>query len=138
MKILIVCTGNSCRSQMAEYFLKSFDSTIEVYSAGSKPEKRVNQRTIAVMNEVGIDLSQSKPKHVDIFTTETFDYVITVCGNARESCPVFQGVVKNRLHMGFEDPAIATGTDKEVMAIYRTVRDQIKDQFYQFYLKIKS
>jgi len=138
MKILIVCTGNSCRSQMAEYFLKSFDPTLEVYSAGSKPEKRVNQRTIAVMNEVGIDLSKSKPKHVDIFTTETFDYVITVCGNARESCPVFYGVVKNRLHMGFEDPAIATGADKEVMAIYRTVRDQIKDQFYQFYLKIKS
>jgi len=138
MKILIVCTGNSCRSQMAEYFLKSFDNTMEVFSAGSNPEKRVNPRSITVMNEVGIDLSESKPKRVEIFTTEAFDFVITVCGNARESCPVFQGIVKNRLHMGFEDPAIATGTDEEVMAVYRTIRDQIKDKFYQFYLKIKS
>lgn len=138
MKILIVCTGNSCRSQMAEYFLKSFDASLEVYSAGSKPEKRVNSRTITIMNEVGLDLSESKTKNVDIFITEAFDYVITVCGNARESCPVFQGVVKNRLHMGFEDPAKAIGTDEEVMAIYRTIRDQIKNQFYQFYLKIKS
>ncbi len=138
MKILIVCTGNSCRSQMAEHFLKSFDAELEVYSAGSKPEKRVNRRTITVMNELGIDLSESKPKDVAVFTTEAFDYVITVCGNARETCPVFQGVVKNRLHMGFEDPAIATGTDEEVMAFYRAIRDQIKEQFYQFYLKIKS
>lgn len=138
MKILIVCTGNSCRSQMAEYFLKSFDEKLDVYSAGSKPEKRVNPRTITVMKEVGIDMSDSKPKAVDIFTTEAFDYVITVCGQAKESCPVFQGIVKNRLHMGFEDPAIARGTEDEVMAFYRTIRDQIKDQFYQFYLKIKS
>ncbi len=138
MKILIVCTGNSCRSQMAEYFLKSFDTTLDVHSAGSNPEKRVNSRTITVMNEIGIDMSESKPKRVDIFTTEAFDYVITVCGNARESCPVFQGLVKNRLHMDFEDPAIATGTNDEVMAIYRNIRDQIKNQFYQFYLKIKS
>lgn len=138
MKILIICTGNSCRSQMAEYFLKSFDPDIEVHSAGSNPEKRVNPRTISVMNEVGIDMSDSKPKNVDVFLTDAFDYVITVCGNAKESCPVFQGIVKNRLHMGFEDPAKAIGTNDEVVAIYQLIRDQIKDQFYQFYLTIKS
>ena len=90
------------------------------------------------MNEVGIDLSDSKPKNVNIFLTNAFDYEITVCDNARESCPVFQGIVKNRLHMGFEDPAIATGTEEEVMAFYRKIRDQIKDQFYQLYLKTKT
>jgi len=138
MRFLIICTGNSCRSQMAEYFLKSFDSTLEVYSAGTNPEKKVNPRTIMVMNEIGIDLSDSKPKDVDIFLTDAFDYVITVCDNARKTCPVFRGMVKNRLHMGFEDPAITTGTEEEVMTFYRTIRNQIKDQFYQFYLEIKS
>ncbi len=138
MKLLIVCTGNSCRSQMVEYFLKSFDSNLEVFSAGSNPEKKVNPRTISVMNEAGIDLSTAKPKNVDIFLTEAFDYVITVCDKARESCPVFMGTVKNRLHIGFEDPAIAIGTEKEVMEFYRKIRDQIKDQFHQFYLQLKS
>lgn len=138
MNILIVCTGNSCRSQMAECLLRSFNSSLEIYSAGTYPEKRINPRTISVMNEVDIDLSDAKPKNADIFLTNAFDYVITVCDNARESCPVFRGTVKNRLHMGFEDPAIATGTNEEVMEFYQTIRDQIKDQFYQFYLKIKT
>ena len=138
MKILIVCTGNSCRSQMAEYFLRSFDANLEVFSAGSNPEKRVNLRTIKVMDELGIDMSDSKTKNVDEFLTDAFDYIITVCDNARESCPVFQGIVKNRLHMGVEDPAIATGSEEEVMATYRRIRDQIKNEFYQFYQEIKS
>lgn len=138
MKILIVCTGNSCRSQMAEYFLRSFDANLEIFSAGSNPEKRVNLRTIKVMDELGIDMSDSKPKNVDEFLTDAFDYIITVCDNARESCPVFQGIVKNRLHMGVEDPAIATGSEEEVMATYRRIRDQIKNEFYQFYQEIKS
>ena len=138
MKILVICTGNSCRSQMAEYFLKSFDANLNVYSAGSNPEKRVNLRTIKVMKEVGIDMSDAVPKNVEEFITEAFDYVITVCDHARESCPVFMGVVKNRLHLGFEDPALARGTEEEVMAVYRKIRDQIKETFSQFYLKIKQ
>ncbi|MDP4281553.1 MAG: arsenate reductase ArsC, partial [Bacteroidota bacterium] len=94
MKILILCTGNSCRSQMAEGFLKSFDSRLEVYSAGTQPAPNANLIAVAAMNEVGIDISQNKPKSVDLFLSDSFDYVITVCDNARESCPVFFGKVK--------------------------------------------
>ncbi|MFP4447507.1 MAG: arsenate reductase ArsC [Bacteroidales bacterium] len=133
MKILILCTGNSCRSQMAEGFLKSFDSKLEVYSAGTKPEKEVNPRAIQVMKEKNIDLSSNRPENVDKFLEESFDYVITVCDSAKETCPVFMGDVKHRLHMGFEDPAGATGTKDEIMDKFREVRDQIEQEFKQFY-----
>lgn len=133
MRVLIVCTGNSCRSQMAEYYLRSFDAKLEVFSAGSKPEKEVNPRTIVVMNEDGIDLSEAIPTPIDDYIQMEFDYLITVCGNAKESCPVFIGSVKNKLHIGFEDPANAKGNEEEVLPIYRKIRDQIKDGFYQFY-----
>ncbi len=137
-KILIICTGNTCRSQMAEYFLRSFDSELELYSAGSVPGKVVNPRTIKVMTEIGLDLSKAKPQSVEEFITSPFDYVVTVCDDARQKCPVFLGLVKNRLHIGFEDPASATGTEEEVMATYRKIRDQIKDRFYSFYERIKN
>ena len=104
MKILILCTGNTCRSQMAEGFLKSFDDFLEIYSAGTKPESKVNPNAIQVMSEMGIDLSQNQPKSVDQYTGKSFDYVITVCDGAKEICPVFTGDVKNRLHIGFDDP----------------------------------
>lgn len=133
MRVLIVCTGNSCRSQMAEYYLRSFDAKLEVFSAGSKPEKEVNPRTIIVMNEDGIDLSEAIPTPINDYIQMEFDYLITVCGNAKESCPVFIGSVKNKLHIGFEDPAHAKGNEEEVLPIYRKIRDQIKDGFYQFY-----
>lgn len=133
MRILIICTGNSCRSQMAEYYLRSFDSELEVFSAGSRPEKKVNPRTIVVMNEEGIDLRKATPTHINEYVRMEFDYVITVCGNAKESCPLFIGKVRNRLHIGFEDPAIAKGSDKEALPIYRKIRDQIKVGFYEFY-----
>jgi arsenate reductase len=123
---------------MAEYLLRSFDNSLEVYSAGSKPEKEVNPMSIVVMNELGIDLSDAIPKIVDNFISEPFDYVITVCDNAKEHCPVFLGQVKNRLHIGFKDPADAVGTKKEVKYVYRKIRDQIKDEFYQFYKQIKN
>ena len=132
-KILVLCTGNSCRSQMAEEFLKSFDSELEVYSAGTKPSNQVHPKAIQVMKEVGIDLSKNYPKMVDKFLTESFDYVITVCDNAKETCPVFVGKVTNRLHMGFEDPADATGTEEEILHVFRKVRDEIKRDFYEFY-----
>jgi arsenate reductase len=133
MKILILCTGNSCRSQMAEGFLRSFDPDIEVVSAGTRPEKQVNPNAIKVMKELGIDISGHFPKHVDQFVNEVFDYVITVCDNARESCPLFTGKVGKRLHIGFEDPAEARGTEEEVLAVYRQIRDEIRKEFEKFY-----
>jgi arsenate reductase len=133
-KILIICTGNTCRSQMAEGFLKSFDETLDVFSAGTKAEQSVNPFAVKVMAEKGIDISNQIPKSVDIFLKETFDYVITVCDGAKEVCPVFTGIVKHRLHMGFEDPANATGTDEEKLNVYRKVRDKIEKEFKIFYI----
>jgi len=137
MKILILCTGNSCRSQMAEGFLKSFDDSLEVYSAGTRPEKQVNPKTVVVMNELGIDLSGNIPDHVDTYIKSSFDYVITVCDSAREGCPMFTGDVKQRLHIGFEDPAEAQGPDEEVLIVYRKIRDEIQDRLLNFYNNIK-
>jgi arsenate reductase (thioredoxin) len=137
MKILILCTGNSCRSQMAEAWLRSFDPSLEVFSAGVAPEKMVNPYAVRAMKEAGIDISQKKAKDVSLFTAEPFDYVITVCDNAREACPVFNGRVRHRLHNSFEDPAGAVGTDDQVMAVYRRVRDQIKDWFREFYIRLE-
>ncbi len=137
-RILIICTGNTCRSQMADYFLRSFDSELEVFSAGTEPGKIINHRTVKVMAEVGIDVSNSKPRKINCFLTLPFDYVVTVCDEARKRCPAFLGIVKNRLHISFEDPAMATGTENEVMSKYREVRDQIKGKFYNFYEQIKK
>ena len=133
MKILILCTGNSCRSQMAEGFLKFFDSRLEVFSAGTNPAPHANANAVAVMKEVGIDISQNEPKNVNLFLSGSFDYVITVCDDARESCPYFSGNVSHRIHLGFEDPAKAQGTAEEILAIYRKIRDQIREEFLKFY-----
>jgi arsenate reductase len=134
-RILILCTGNSCRSQMAEGFLKSFDENLEVFSAGTKPSDKVNPKAIQVMKEIGIDISSGVPEDVDKYLSQSFDYVITVCDNAKESCPIFIGKVKHQLHIGFEDPADATGTDEEILSVFKRVRDEIKRDFYEFYLK---
>ncbi|NOY58446.1 MAG: arsenate reductase ArsC [Calditrichaeota bacterium] len=133
MKILILCTGNSCRSQMAEGFLKSFDSNLQVASAGTDPSGQIHPKAVQVMKEVGIDISAGSPKNVDQFLDQTFDHVITVCDNARETCPVFIGDVKNQLHIGFEDPAEATGTEEHVLAEFRRIRDEIRRDFEKFY-----
>jgi arsenate reductase (thioredoxin) len=133
MKILIICTGNSCRSQMAQGFLQSFDKNIEVYSAGTEPAAQVNQTAVKVMHEVGVNISQQIPKLVDIYLKDEWDYVITVCDNAKETCPVFFGKVKHHLHMGFEDPSHASGTDEFVWSEFRRMRDEIKEGFYKFY-----
>ena len=135
-KILILCTGNSCRSQMAEGFLRSIDDELEVYSAGTMPELIINPNAVEVMKELGIDISSHYPKSVDEYIHQPFDYVITVCDRAKEVCPVFTGVVKRRMHIGFEDPAEAKGTQKEIISVYRKVRDEIKIEFYKFYSKI--
>ena len=132
-KILILCTGNSCRSQMAEGFLKSFDGSLEVYSAGTRPSPKVHPKAIQVMQEVGIDLSSHAPKSTDSFIREAFDYVITVCGHANENCPVFTGNVRHRLHIGFEDPAEVTGSEEHILNEFRRIRDEIRNKFYEFY-----
>ena len=138
MKILILCTGNSCRSQMAEGFLKSFDSRLEVYSAGTHPSAMVHPKAVEVMKEENIDISDGKPELVDDYINEPFDYVITVCDGAKENCPVFSGEVKERMHIGFDDPAMATGTEEEVKAVFSRVRDEIKRDFKALYeTKIK-
>ena len=133
MKILILCTGNSCQSQMAEGFLKSFNNDLEVFSAGTEPTSQVHPKAVEVMLEVGVDLADNKPKSVDKFLNQEFDYVITVCGGAKESCPNFSGKVKNRLHIGFDDPAEATGTEEEILNEFRRIRDEIKRDFGAFY-----
>jgi len=134
--ILILCTGNSCRSQMAEGFLKSFDSELEVFSAGTIPAEKVNPNSVIVMDKVGIDISSQYSQDVDEFIEQSFDYVITVCDNAKEVCPVFTGHVKRQLHIPFDDPADAIGTEQEVLAVYKRVRDEIKEKFTQFYSEI--
>ena len=132
-KILILCTGNSCRSQMAEGFMKSFDNTLQVFSAGTNPVEKVNPFAIKVMTEAGVDISKNKPINVDKFISMEFDYVITVCSDAKETCPVFTGKVKPNLHIGFDDPANAKGSEEEILNEFRKVRNQIKDEFYKFY-----
>ncbi len=133
MKILVLCTGNTCRSQMAEAYLKSLNPSLEVYSAGTEPGQQVHPKAIQVMAEKGINLNDGHPKPVDEFISTPFDYVITVCDGARESCPVFMGKVEHRLHIGFDDPAEATGTDEEILAVFRRVRDEIFRDFLKFY-----
>jgi arsenate reductase len=138
MKILILCTGNSCRSQMAEGFLKALDSTLVVYSAGTKPAKQVHSNAIKIMEELHIDISKNKPKSIEQFINESFDYVITVCGGAKETCPTFIGKVKNNIHIGFEDPDELKGTDKEILTEFRRIRNEILVDFFSFYQKIKN
>jgi arsenate reductase (thioredoxin) len=124
---------------MAQGLLQSFDKNIEVHSAGTKPAAQVNQTAVKVMHEVGINISQQIPKLVDIYLKDKWDYVITVCDNAKETCPVFFGKVKHRLHIGFEDPSHATGTNEFILSEFRRVRDKINKSFYTFYTtQIKS
>jgi arsenate reductase len=134
MKVLILCTGNSCRSQMAHGFLQSFDENINVYSGGTAPATQVNAKAVEVMKEVGIDISSHVPTHVNTYLHQEWDYVITVCGGAHESCPMFTGNVRHRLHIGFDDPATAIGTDEQITDKFRRVRDEIREKFAEFYI----
>ncbi len=135
MKVLILCTGNSCRSQMAHGFLQSFDENIEVFSAGTEASGKLNPGAVKAMAEIGIDISGHTSDSVEKYLNEEWDYVITVCGGANESCPAFVGNVKNRLHIGFDDPSHATGTEEFIWSEFVRVRDEIKERFYQFYLE---
>lgn len=130
--VLILCTGNSCRSQMAEGILRAAaGDRFEVLSAGSAPAGYVHPQAIQAMGELGIDISKNKSKHLSLFLDRRIDTVITVCGNADEVCPIFPGQ-GHRYHWGFADPAHARGTVEEIMPEFRRVRDQIKLVFEAF------
>lgn len=135
MKVLILCTGNSCRSQMAHGFLQSFDNTITVCSAGTQASGKLNEKAAKVMAEAGIDISTHTSGSVDKYIGEEWDYVITVCGGANETCPAFIGKVKHRLHIGFDDPSHATGTEDFIRSEFIRVRNEIKEQFYTLYIE---
>ena len=130
-RVLILCTGNSARSQMAEGLLRhDAGERFDVESAGTKPGI-VRPEAIAAMKELGIDISGHRSKHVDAFEGQHFDYVITVCDNAREACPVFFGAVK-RLHHSFDDPAALNGSDEDRLALYRRVRSELRTYLMGF------
>ncbi len=135
MKVLILCTGNSCRSQMAHGFLQSFDSSLVVASAGTEASGKLNPKAVEVMKEAGIDISHHTSDQVDIYLNDEWDYVITVCGGANENCPAFLGKVQHRLHIGFDDPSHATGTPEFIDSEYYRVRDEIKAGFWKFYIE---
>lgn len=127
--VLILCTGNSCRSHLAEGILRAAAGDfLNVVSAGSKPAGYVHPLAIQVMREIGIDLSAHRSKHLNEFLPSDVETVITVCGNADQACPMFPGQV-NRHHWPFDDPAHATGTDDEKLAVFRRVRDEIRRTF---------
>lgn len=127
--VLILCTGNSCRSHLAEGILrKAAGDLLNVQSAGSKPAGYVHPLAIKAMAEIGIDVSGHRSKHLDEFLSQPVDTVITVCGKADQACPVFPGQV-NRHHWPFDDPAHATGTEAEQLEVFRRVRDEIRQKF---------
>ena len=130
--VLILCTGNSCRSHLAEGILRhAAGDLLDIHSAGSNPSGYVHPKAIQVMNEIGIDISGHSSKHMNEFLDRKVETVITVCGNADQACPMFPGRV-NRYHWGFDDPAHATGTDEEKLTVFRRVRDEIQRVFQAY------
>ena len=122
---------------MAEGILKSMDGRLEVLSAGTRPASRVHPYAVRVMQEIGIDLGGQYPKNVEPFLSQSFDFVITVCDNAKEFCPIFTGKVKKQMHIGFEDPAEATGNENEILDVFRRIREEIKrelEKFFRYYV----
>lgn len=134
IKVLILCTGNSCRSQMAHGFLQSFDKSLTVCSAGTSATGKLNEGAVKAMAEVGVDISNHTSDHIDKYLLEDWDYVITVCGGANESCPVFTGKVKKRMHIGFDDPSHAEGTPEFIESEFRRVRDDIRRTFRRLWV----
>lgn len=131
-KVLFLCTHNSCRSQMAEGIVNHYlGDRLRAFSAGTEAT-HVHPRAIEAMAEIGIDISGNRSKTLDEFERESFDYVVTLCGSAKENCPVFFGGVE-RIHIGFDDPAKATGSDEEIMREFRRVRDEIRHRLLEFF-----
>ena len=134
-KVLILCTGNSCRSQMADGLLSSSLTNFQIYSAGTKPEP-VNHFAVKAMNQIGIDISKNSSNHVDEYTDIDFDYVFTVCDNAKEICPIYPKA-KQMIHHSFIDPADAKGSASEQLAVYVNVRNQLSNYFKDFFKNIR-
>jgi arsenate reductase (thioredoxin) len=132
-RVLILCTGNSCRSQLAEAIARGMG--LEAHSAGTHPAREVHPLAVQAAREIGLDLSLARPKSVDEFTGQDFDFVITVCGEAERECPSFTGRVGKRTHIGFDDPARATGTEEQKMTVFRRVRDEIREKLTQYFEK---
>lgn len=132
-RILVLCTGNSARSQMTEGFLRSLDPDLAVFSAGTNPGARVNPLAIQAMKEIGIELTGHHPKHVREFLGQKFDFVVTVCDDADKNCPNFIGKVGKRLRIGFPDPAKAVGSEAEKLAMFQKTRDDIRARFREFH-----
>lgn len=133
-RVLFICTHNSARSQMAEGLVNhDLAGKVEAFSAGTEPSS-VNPLVIAVMKEAGIDISRHRSKPIDEFADEKFDFVITLCDHAAESCPIFFGGTR-RMHMGFPDPAAVTGTEEEKLSFFRKLRDQIREEVVDFLSK---
>lgn len=120
---------------MAHGFLQSFDKELIVRSAGTEASGKLNPKAVAVMNEIGVDISHHTSDSVDLYLADEWDYVITVCGGANEACPAFIGKVKTRLHIGFDDPSHVTGSDEYIWSEFRRVRDQIEEAFYKLYIE---
>jgi len=120
---------------MAQGFLQSFDKNIIVCSAGTNPASKINEKAVTVMNEVGIDISSHKPESVEKYISEVWDYVITVCDDANETCPIFVGKVTHRVHIGFDDPSKAIGSDDFIWSEFRRVRDAINIKFHELYIR---
>ena len=135
MKVLILCTGNSCRSQMAHGFLQSFDKNLVVRSAGTEASGKLNAMAVKAMAEIDIDISHHTSDSVDMYLGDEWDYVVTVCGGANEVCPAFLGKVTHRLHIGFDDPSNATGTEEFIWSEFLRVRDEIRDGFHKLYIE---
>lgn len=133
VSVLILCTGNSCRSQMAHGFMESFDPSLDVHSGGVNPAKEVNPSAVKAMKEVGIDISGHKPMGMENYVDKSWDYVITVCDNAEKTCPAFKGKVGRRIHMPFDDPSHAKGSAEFVWGEFERVRGEIRDAFRKLY-----
>jgi len=132
-KILFLCVGNAARSQMAEGLANALrGDKVQAFSAGSEPAGVVSSRAIAVLKEIGIDISGQRSKHVDEFQGREFDYVITLCEDARQACPFFPARTQN-LHFGFPDPAAAAGDREQVLIVFRQVRDQIRKMILELF-----
>jgi arsenate reductase len=127
-RVLVLCTGNSCRSQMAEGWINHLlGDRWEVRSAGTAPAARVHPLAVRAMGEVGVDISGAKPEHVGVFLDQPWDLVVTVCDSAKDTCPVFPRPV-SKIHVSFFDPAAAEGSDDEKMAVFRRIRDEIRER----------
>jgi arsenate reductase len=118
---------------MAHGFMQSFDKRLNVFSAGTEPAARINPLAVDVMKKAGIDISMNRPKNIDLYLNEEWDYVITVCNHANEVCPFFPGKVRNRLHMGFDDPSDVKGSYTEIINEFYRVRNEIRDEFFVLY-----